>query len=106
VTVGSTWWYNGDEDILITRHNNNPLNISDFETKNLIVTPNPTSGKFTVQNLTFNSENTTYEIVDVSGKIIKKGILESAEDIIDISSSEKGIYFLKIQNQTFKIIKK
>lgn len=105
VSVGSTWWYNGDEDILITRHNNNPLSISDFESQKLVVTPNPTSGKFRVENALFSSENAEYKIADVSGKIIKKGVLENAEDTIDISFAEKGIYFLKIQNQTFKLIK-
>jgi uncharacterized delta-60 repeat protein len=106
VTVGSTWWYNGDEDILITRHNNNPLNISDFKPQKLVVTPNPNSGQFTVQKARFSYENLEYQIVDISGKIIKKGVLENDEDTIDISFAEKGIYFLKIQNQTFKLIKK
>ncbi len=102
--VVTTSEYTG-RNLLVFRLENDPLGISGFEPQKLVVTPNPTSGKFRVQNARFSSENAEYKIADVSGKIIKKGVLENAEDTIDISFAEKGIYFLKIQNQTFKLIK-
>jgi len=50
-----------------------------------------------------------YTIVDINGKLIKKGMLNSTSNIIDISALSAGIYLINIsgfEKDNFKLIKK
>lgn len=52
--------------------------------------------------------NSTYNIVDVLGKTVKTGMLNSETTNINISDLSKGVYFIKVDgqnSQSFKIIK-
>ena len=84
---------------------NNPINITEFITnQNITVFPNPTRGKLTINNeqLTINN----IEIYDVYGRNLTPQTSNlSPHTSLDISHLKAGIYFLKIDNQTFKIIK-
>jgi len=52
--------------------------------------PNPASEFLTIQGL---SENTAYTIKDISGKLIRSGIISENENV-DISDLKSGIYFI------------
>jgi hypothetical protein len=60
--------------------------------------PNPTLGKIFVSGL---EEKTSASISDISGKLLSN----SNSDHIDLSAYSNGLYFIKILNQTYKIIK-
>jgi len=81
-----------------------PESIEKQQKDKISVYPNPSNGVFTVKMQDFS--NKTYEIFDVSGRLIKKGILNSSDEIINLETAGSGNYFIKINNQTIKIVLK
>ena len=84
----------------------------DIIESNITISPNPTSGIFTIKNqeasVVERSRNTRpscVSITDIAGKIIKNQ-LTSNNSKIDISNFPNGIYFVKIQMEDNIIIKK
>ena len=79
----------------------------------ILVYPNPTTGQLTINNeqLTIVNERTTIEnieIFDIFGSRLTPNpspFWRGAGGEVNISHLPSGIYFLKINNQTFKIIK-
>jgi len=70
------------------------------------VFPNPNIGNFRIKCSNFRIDD--IEIFDIIGtKLEAKSMMQIAEDeiIIDISHLQSGMYFLKIENLIFKIIK-
>jgi Secretion system C-terminal sorting domain len=71
------------------------------------VFPNPTNSEITIK--TFNSETKSFELTDLSGRVVfsGKGSDDSAQ--INMRSFANGVYYLKIQSATstdvIKIIK-
>ena len=72
--------------------------------KELSVYPNPTKDNITVVS-TPNFKGKTYSITDQLGKLITNGKLTSDNMKISLSSFPNGLYFVKIEGQTFKIVK-
>ncbi len=56
-----------------------------------------------------DDENKTFSIVDITGKIVMKGIFD-ADNSVDVSKLQSGIYILKIlgkeETDNYKFIKK
>jgi len=104
VTIGYTLWYNGEEDIVMLRHNNNPLSVPEFKNQITDVYPNPSNGIFNIEQKSF-SENSAYQITDITGKIITTGELTGKKSLINLSSAQSGVYFLKTQNGVFRLLK-
>jgi len=77
-----------------------------LETTNVAsIYPNPTSGIFTI-DLGNVTEYTLITVYDMLGKIIvRKGSMAIITQI-DLSSNEKGIYFINIQTDTEKTVRK
>jgi photosystem II stability/assembly factor-like uncharacterized protein len=61
--------------------------------------PNPTNGFINIENYS----NNNYDIFDIVGKKIASGSISN--NTIDISNHPNGVYFVKIDNQSYKIIK-
>ncbi|MCL2130957.1 MAG: Ig-like domain-containing protein [Lentimicrobiaceae bacterium] len=76
---------------------------------NYLVFPNPTTdGKFSVFGFQFSEMSGEVEIYDVVGRkydVGAKHVLPNNEIVIDISHLASGLYFLKINHKTIKIIK-
>jgi hypothetical protein len=72
----------------------------------LVVSPNPSSGVFTIKNA-----KGSYFVTDINGKQVAKGNCE-IQTMIDISKEANGIYILQINDvngktlDTRKLIKK
>ena len=61
----------------------------------IVMYPNPTKDKLNFKGSNFNLDsNSGYEIFDISGKIINKGILNSKS--LDVSYLSKGLYFIRL----------
>jgi len=83
-----------------------PNSIVDFEKSNITLYPNPTSYELRVTGYKLRIEN--IEIFNVLGLNVVVDLRvrhENDEYVIDISHLQSGIYFLKIDNKIFKIIK-
>ena len=46
-----------------------------------------------------------YRITDNSGKLIKEGQITANQTVVNLSDFHKGMYFLTIENQVFKLVK-
>jgi hypothetical protein len=69
----------------------------------ILVYPNPTNGLIHIDKGLI--PNASYDIVDMMGKSIERGVLTGESMSLDMSSYLNGVYFLKVNNQTFKLIK-
>jgi Secretion system C-terminal sorting domain len=69
--------------------------------------PNPAQQDFYIKGFHENEKNISLKITDMNGKLImqtkQNAIGESIK--LDVSRFENGIYFIKVQGQTFKLIK-
>lgn len=68
------------------------------EPKEIVIYPNPVSTILHIKN----KEQQLYEILDFTGKTVKKG----KENQINITSLANGFYLLKLKDKTVKFIKK
>lgn len=80
---------------------NGTLSSALFENKKLIAYPIPTKNIVTFSK---NIESEIVEIYDLTGKKITKNYIISLNSI-DISNLENGIYFIKVKDNTIKVIK-
>jgi len=72
--------------------------------------PNPTTDFLTLNVENYDNENLSYQLFDISGKLLENKKLTSNETTISMTNIVSAIYFLKVmENQievkTFKIIK-
>jgi len=92
-------------DFALVRYNGTPAGISENSKDALFsVEPNPTSGMFTIELAT--QKNVLYEVTDISGKMLHKGMLTEKRTTIDLSKNEAGVYLLKIDGQSIRLVKK
>jgi uncharacterized delta-60 repeat protein len=100
--------YNGTTSNYIARLNNTLLSVNDSEfISTLKVFPNPTKDFFNI-NI---EDNASFEIYNISGKLLDNKAISSGNSLIDISSYNTGIYIAKITNEnnqskTTKVVKK
>lgn len=64
-----------------------------------VIYPNPVIDRLNYTNA--ENENNTFLIVDLTGKIFMKGMLDS-ENSIDVSSLQSGLYILRIMDDEIK----
>ena|GEM_PF-4830125 len=78
---------------------------AEMETGGFIAYPNPSDGKIIVEKLDAESpELLPYEIKDMTGKIVLRGVLRNHRNLIDLSETPPGAYLLNLENQTIKLM--
>lgn len=95
--------YGGFTDKISKLENADALSLDEFMLIEAVsLYPNPANTTISLSNLLNDIE---YSIYDVNGKMIKKGVVKS-NDEVSIEELNSGFYFLKIDNKnTFKFIK-
>ena len=79
------------------------LSTYDFENNQVTIYPNPTQSKI---NLSLNfSKEVDYKLFSPLGKQLMTGTITSSNEEIDISHLPSNIYFLKVGNQFYKVLK-
>lgn len=108
------WQYNGGGPAKAFRYEcahpgiiallNNPcgVNVSEILEQDISVYPNPSSGIFTISGLE-KYEEFTISVIDAYGRVINDHI---TSNVVDISSSAKGIYFIKISKEKNSVVKR
>jgi len=100
--------YGCSEQVMLPIHNITVTDVGTTHYKlrnaNYVIYPNPTNGQLRITNYELR-ENTVIEIYDVYGKNLTPLTSHSSPLILDISHLANGMYFLKIDNKMFKIIK-
>ena len=72
--------------------------------KCILVYPNPVTSNLTIVS---NRElNGNFELFDLSGNSMNLSLIQSGKTILNFSTLAPGIYFLKVDNESFRIIKK
>lgn len=71
------------------------LGLTQDEQELVSVYPNPSNGKFTVKNL--GGENLSYKVLDMQGRALE---IPVAQNMVDLSRYENGVYFLVVSNGT------
>lgn len=73
--------------------------------ENISVYPNPGKGIVNLE-CRIQNENTTFQILDISGNAVKTGILKSKKERIDIMDLSKGVYFIMVKTKDKSFTKK
>lgn len=82
---------------------NGTLSVNKFDNRQVIIYPNPTNSKI---NLSLNfSDELNYELFSSLGKLLIIGTIKTNNQEIDLSNLSPNIYYLKLGNQVFKILK-
>ena len=81
---------------------NETLSNEDFKLAKVSILPNPTSG---ILNITA-PKKADYRLFNIKGQVLKKGVLVSGKNKINISSFVKGIYLLNIKTNKGSFTKK
>ena len=90
--------------------------IEQFQITNyeLRIYPNPTSGQLTISDFPISdvrlSDNrkSHIEIYDITGRVVFTSLLSllSPETVLDITCLPAGVYFLRVGNETVKVVKR
>ena len=82
---------------------NGQLSFNEFDNRQVVIYPNPTSSKI---NLSLNfSDDLNYELFTAKGNKLIFGTIKSSNQEIDLSNLPPNVYFLKLGNQVYKILK-
>lgn len=71
--------------------------------RSLKISPNPTQNFIQVEGDITSPTN--YQVVSMMGIIQAEGVLQSSNQRIDLSNLPANMYFLKVGNQTYKVLK-
>lgn len=81
------------------------LDVEEFETKGFEVYPNPTDGILTVKAWQ-NASLQEYDIANILGQPLMTGHIAGDSQQIDVSELPNGLYFIRIDGQTRKFVKR
>jgi uncharacterized delta-60 repeat protein len=104
IGLSNTFWFQGHQDFVLSRYNNDPLGIEDQQLEKFSVFPNPSNGIFKIQH-DYLAAETPYLITDILGKTITKGYLKNDQTEINLTTMKTGVYFLSASNKTIKLLK-
>ena len=76
--------------------------LDENESSYVTVYPNPTYNSITLS--TKNMINMNYTLVDIQGKVVFIGKIESSEEIVDLSKLSRGQYNLVFEDQSIPTI--
>ena len=81
------------------------LSVNDYNLTGISIYPNPTSGELTIRS---KSVINTIEIFDINGRLLSSEQVSNSqfEYQLDVSKLSQGVYFLEIQSNERKEIRK
>jgi hypothetical protein len=83
----------------------NTTSVAENEGMSLKVYPNPASEVWTVE-LPANSAPLTYQLLDLQGRVLRKGTLEAGNNVLSAVGLANGHYLLEVANHfTMRLIK-
>lgn len=83
----------------------NCLSVDEATKSTVVVFPNPSADFVQILSEQLNENFTAYSVLDLSGRIVSFGEIQSDELQIDVRSLENGVYLIYLQGATNKILK-
>ncbi len=105
MVAGDKIWYEEPINILLTNYNNSPLGIIEETHNTFSVIPNPSNGIFNIDITSIPSNNLSFCVYDLRGRIILEGVFQNQVNQLDLSQYESGIYLLKHKNSFLRLVK-
>lgn len=102
--AGSNIWYDWPVDIILQQFHNDPLGVEDHQFQNFTIYPNPSNRVFKINHDLITFE-TSYQITDITGKLIQTGILTGEQTELNLSAVQSGMYLLTASGSTYRLIK-
>lgn len=97
--------YTGN-DFAVARYNGNTLSSPEFENKKRIsIYPNPAKNTLNIPLSDNGNTVGDYQIIDLNGRVVVKGLLEIPNKTINIEQLNSGMYIFKTNESTTKFIK-
>ncbi len=81
-----------------------PLTIASDKMNTLALFPNPAQNFFVVGGL--DAGNCMLTLSDLSGKTIRRNTVNAANNLVDVSLLESGVYFVTLERENSRIVKK
>lgn len=101
----STGWVTGGQMIALTCTTTAGIG-EDLLSNSYLIAPNPSSGIFEISMQEKNAPVCKMEIFDCVGKIIKVANILEQKTTIDLTSSPKGMYFIKLSSEKGTLVRK
>ena len=78
-------------------------NLASIHEKNIQIYPNPVSSSFRIKGLKYYPSS--YSVMSINGVLLRSGHINHENQDIDISDLQSNMYFLKVDDKLFKLIK-
>ena len=101
---GELIYQNGDQDCdeIYEQHH---LGVDEIDNENgFVIYPNPSNDVIFVKTCRSASLQSEYRVTNLMGQTIIIGEITSENQMIDVSSLTKGIYFITINNESQKFV--
>lgn len=105
-TATNNAYCTSDNSVTITVSLCTDINSNNFKNSQINIYPNPNNGEFVIY---YNSpnENSTYEIYNGIGQLIKNGIIEREKIPINLGSQFSGVFIIRVlENKKQILVKK
>jgi len=79
------------------------VSIEKLRKSNFDISPNP-AGDFIVIKSEFQNKESSFDIVDISGRTVQSGILKQQNSTINISTLNDGLYLLVVDGESRKFV--
>lgn len=97
--TGSAWLFL--DDVVVST----ALSVNEFEKSGLQMYPNPVLDFITLQNPE-NIKINNYSVLDMNGRVLLSKPYSVSNEVIDLSSLSKGIYFIQLDSEKGTLSKK
>lgn len=104
LVIGGFAGFSSQTGFALARYGTGILGTTQFERSFIKLYPNPTLDKVSIVSTNVDLTKAEYCVVDQLGKTILNGKLITTNQI-DLSGLNAGVYFIKVENESFKIIK-
>ena len=84
--------------------NNQSVNVNELKKSNIVLSPNPVNDLMSV-SITSDCLGQTHSIMDVSGCVVLKGVLNKQVTEINLEKLSKGCYSFILNNQNDRVKK-
>ena len=90
----------GEVPIILKGTGNQTSNVAENTSLKLVIFPNPASHYLHIEGLP--GKNVSCEIIHLNGQLLYKKQLGYSDNLVDVSTLHRGIYFVRIVDGTYR----